>query len=133
MSTTSAFSDYSDPIRISLDNDPGQLVAAVPHLMGFHPAESVVLIGHRPTEPSVIGWVLRADLPPEEFVAEQAAEMVARLALSDAFGLTLVVVGGSTDPTGSEEVPHRGLVEALRTESERRHLRVLHALWIPEV
>src|SRR5699024_5631406 len=92
------------------------------------------LIGHRPTEPSVIGWVLRGDLPPEEFVSEQAAEMVARLALSDAFGLTLVVVGGGTARAGAEKaLPHRSLVEALRTESDRRRLRVLHALWVPEV
>lgn len=133
MSTTSPSSDTPQPTRVTLNSDPGQLLAAVPHLMGFHPAESVVLVGHRPTEPSVIGWLLRGDLPPEEFQAEQAAEMAARLALSDAFGATVVVIGGAAEHTAARgELPYRALVDALGESCRGAGLRVLHSLWIPE-
>src|SRR5699024_5348799 len=121
------------PVRVTLDSDPAQLLAAIPHLMGFHPAESVVLVGHRPTEPPVLGWLLRGDLPPEDFEAEQAAEMAARLALSDAFGVTIVVIGGTADAVTVRQPPHGSLVEALRTACAGAQLRVLHALWTPEI
>lgn len=134
MPTTNASSDASQPARITLDRNPGQLLAAIPHLMGFHPAESVVLVGLRPTEPSVIGWLLRGDLPPDEFQSEQAAEMAARLALSDAFGATIVVIGGNAEKTAhSAQLPYRSLVGALTEACRESRLRVLHSLWVPEI
>ena len=134
MTTTDTSSTGPQPTTVKLDGDPGQLLAAVPHLMGFRPAESVVLIGHRPTEPSVLGWVLRGDLPPAEFEAEQAAEMAARLGMSDAFGATIAVVGGATDTAeAGDRPPHGRLVTALTEECAASELRVLHALWVPEI
>lgn len=143
MTTAETSSQRPQPPTVKLDRDPGQLLAAVPHLMGFRPAESVVLIGHRPTEPAVLGWVLRGDLPPAEFETEQAAEMAARLSMSDAFGATIVVISGAANaaeapevpevPEAGESPPHRSLVTALIESCAASELRVLHALWVAEI
>ena len=37
--------DQSQRARINLGQDPGALIASVPSLLGFTPAESLVLIG----------------------------------------------------------------------------------------
>lgn len=46
-------------VKVDLRN-PGQLLAAIPHLLGFRPADSVLVIGHRGGTGNRIGNVLRA-------------------------------------------------------------------------
>src|SRR5690348_9031079 len=58
---------------------PADLLAAVPYLFGFHPADSVVLIG---LDGRRVAFQARADLtPPAEPVAEQLAGLLVRQGL----------------------------------------------------
>src|SRR4051812_27180318 len=50
--------------RVRLDG-PGALIAAVPHLLGFHPQESIVAVGLSGAPPQV-RLCVRADLPPPD-------------------------------------------------------------------
>jgi hypothetical protein len=62
--------------RVTL-HTPTDLLAAVPYLLGFHPADSVVVIGLSGTR---VVFTARADLPPPDAPPDQA------LALADQLG-----------------------------------------------
>jgi len=53
--------DRTPKLRLSC---PGSLIAAVPHLLGFPPAQSLVLVGLRGPR-SRLGITMRTDLPPD--------------------------------------------------------------------
>jgi len=110
--------------------DPAQLLAALPYLIGFRPAKSVVLLGHqfpghRP------GLVLRGDLPRREHRARQAQALALRFAAGDHIGVTAVIVGGRRRP--GKPLPHAEFIAELAEALEEFGLPVLHALWTPTI
>ncbi|MGN6245785.1 MAG: DUF4192 domain-containing protein [Motilibacteraceae bacterium] len=113
---------------------PASLVAAVPHLVGFEPAESVVVVALRETDEGKTRIVLteRVDLPPlladdpdEELLdeaqldpdeaaelGEEVAEMLAaRAAQAGACGSVVIIWSGSA--RAGAPLPFRRLVEQL--------------------
>jgi hypothetical protein len=112
--------------RINL-RDPGQLIAATPYLIGFRPADSVLLIGHSPPRGTLVGLVVRGDLPPAHLRVPQAENLVAKLVASGAVAATVVVVGGGPRAAHAKFVD---VVAALLAEVE---IPVLHAMWVGEV
>ncbi|NUT51690.1 MAG: DUF4192 domain-containing protein [Saccharothrix sp.] len=89
--------------------DPGDLIAAVPHLLGFHPFDSVVVLVVRDHD---IALTLRADLPPPgapNTVADRLAAPLSRYRGADA--MVVVIGGGSGDPP--EHLPHDAVVDEL--------------------
>ncbi|MEU8637374.1 DUF4192 domain-containing protein [Amycolatopsis sp. NPDC048633] len=110
---------------------PAQLLAALPYLIGFRPANSVVLLGHRAPAGNRLGLVLRGDLPPRADRAHQARALAPRFALAPHTGVTLVVVGGRRRP-GSPP-PHAGFVELLADALGEFGLPVLHAMWAADI
>jgi len=124
--------------RIKLGRDPGNLLAALPYLLGFRPARSLVLIGHRGRSPSVVGRVARLDLPPPEHDDEAAALVVTPGRMGDDFAVTVVVVGHHEEEPRAPialggRLPHSGLVDAVGTRLAGCGMRILHALWVPEI
>jgi hypothetical protein len=110
---------------------PAQLLAALPYLIGFRPANSVVLLGHRAPAGNRLGLVLRGDLPRREDRAHQARALAPRFTLAPHTGVTLVVVGGRRRP-GSPP-PHAGFVELLADALGEVGLPVLHAMWAADI
>ncbi|GLY42463.1 hypothetical protein Amsp01_084860 [Amycolatopsis sp. NBRC 101858] len=110
---------------------PAQLLAALPYLIGFRPANSVLLLGHRAPVGDRLGLVLRGDLPRREDRAHQARALAPRFALAPHTGVTLVVVGGRRRP-GSPP-PHAGFVKLLGDELGELGLPVLHAMWVQDI
>lgn len=113
--------------------DPSELIAAVPHLLGFYPRDSLVVIS---LDGQRLGMTLRADLvDPEhrEFLAEQ---LTGPLVHQQPTGVVLVVIGGgsgrvggpSGDP-GAGELPHRCLVDTVDDVLSAGGIGVQHALW----
>ncbi|MGW7531540.1 DUF4192 domain-containing protein [Amycolatopsis sp. NPDC054798] len=119
--------------RATLSN-PADLIASLPYLLGFRPADSLVLLGHR-VPGTTIGLMLRADLPPREFQAEQADALIPRFADPDHNGVTAIIVGGSTAGGSADEngPPRREFVAELKRALSDHGLRLFHALWTPEV
>jgi len=109
--------------RIRL-TDPAELIAAVPHLLGFHPRDSLVVValdGRR------LGLTLRADLPPpgeEVLLAEQVMLPLLRQRLT---GVLLLVVGGPPGRDG--DVPGRVVVDAVDDALAEKGVPVEHAAW----
>ncbi|MFI5609899.1 DUF4192 domain-containing protein [Amycolatopsis sp. NPDC051903] len=116
--------------RAATLTDPAQLIASLPYLLGFTPADSVVLLGHR-APGTRVGLILRADLPPRELVAEQADSLVPRFIVDDHVGVTAVLVGGRAGPGG--EPPHAGFAEELRRAFHEYELPIFHPLWTAEI
>lgn len=119
-------------VKVDLRN-PGQLLAAIPHLLGFRPADSVLVIGHRGETGNRIGNVLRADLPnPDEDVA-LAVRLRTPLLYDDSVGVTIAIVGGGHDGENATGPPRRQLVDTITDAFAEANLCVMHALWVPEI
>ncbi|WP_299957220.1 DUF4192 domain-containing protein [uncultured Modestobacter sp.] len=122
---------------------PGEVAAALPHLIGFRPRESLVLVGVRGTTPVTLGLTVRVDLPPEEHRAAVVRDVVRALCTDQPVAALLAVVSEDADdwaaplPPGPAVpvLPHRELVrEALLALHEqelpvRDVLLVRHGRW----
>ncbi|MGY1826401.1 DUF4192 domain-containing protein [Blastococcus sp. SYSU DS0541] len=107
----------ADRLEIRL-SDPGEVAAALPHLLGFHPAESVVLVGLGGPSGGRVGLIVRGDLPSPAEGARAARLLVGSLRRDRPAAALLLVVSEAPDdpaPAGEELVvlPHRPLVHEL--------------------
>jgi hypothetical protein len=103
---------------------PGQIVAAVPYLVGFHPCESVVAVGLGSQAPQVC-LTMRVDLPPPDCSGELAQLIAAHLQNAGSGGVFLVVFS-----EGPGEPPCPDLVEAIQESSRALGIEVKDALWV---
>jgi len=101
--------------------NPADLIAAVPYLLGFHPTDSVVVLGLRAGR---VIFQARADLVP---AAAELAEQLTGLLARQGFGTALVVGYGTAEQVDPVVVPLRerlaaagiGTPEALRVAAGR--------------
>lgn len=95
-----------------------ELVAALPVLLGFHPSESVVLVGFGGRSTQRVGLTVRVDVPPPDDVDDVCADAVSALLTDTPTGAAVVVVGGGPHQRGGPPRPdvaaaaQRTLVEA---------------------
>ena len=108
-------------IRLS---DPAELIAAVPHLLGFHPHDSVVLLALHGKR---LGLTLRADLVDNVEAPLLAEQLLLPLVRQRPTGVALVVIGGDLTPDG--DPPHRALVNVLDDMLTSAGLPLVHAAW----
>lgn len=95
---------------------PGDVAAALPHLCGFVPSESLVLVALQGSR-SRVRLTLRVDLPPPDQERPLVDEVVLRMRHADAEAVLLVVcTDGSSDAGG---LPRRQLVRRLRRALDR--------------
>lgn len=109
-------------------SQPAQLLAAVPALVGFIPADSLVVITHLGEAKRRLGLVMRADLVEEGQYVALAERLVISALQHRSTGATLVVVGG-----GDRQRPHEMLVDTVSEVFHRDGIPVLHAVWTPSV
>lgn len=105
---------------------PADLLAALPHVLGFHPEDSLIAILISREKPARIDGALRLDLPEagQPGVLDQLAAVVRARRPS---AVVLAVIGGHVPDDGP---PARPDVVAELTETLVRHgLSVPHALW----
>ncbi|TLW92227.1 DUF4192 domain-containing protein [Saccharomonospora piscinae] len=130
-SSTTDFTSTDDDTGSTVDlRDPGELLAALPHLLGFEPVESLILIGHRGEGGKRIGNVVRADLPEpggEVALAQRLLDPVAQ----DSVAVTAAVVGRRRP--GASVPPSGSAVAAVGEVFARCGLPLVHALWAPEI
>ena len=114
---------FPQDVPVARVTSPGQLAAAVPHMMGFVPSESlVVLCGHEPR--GRLGLTMRFDLPDDDgpydtaYVVDEVAD---RVRAEGATRYSLLVY---TDQPGA--LPYQDLVEDICDElAELRENEVL--------
>lgn len=96
--------DIPEDEGIRLGGDPGALLAAVPALLGFVPAESLILItlaaaptAEEPGHPSQLGPVVRTDLHPD--AVREAVELLVAAVADLPGGEVVAVHVGAWDAT----------------------------------
>jgi len=127
-------------VRIS---DPGEIVAAIPHLLGFRPAESVVLISLGGASGGRVGLTIRADLPPRAHIPELARGLTRSIRTDRPAAVLLAVVSEAGDepllgrarPAGAPasadvDLPHRRLVRRLISNLTNARVPVRDALLV---
>jgi hypothetical protein len=112
-------SDADPPLTVRL-SDPGDLAAALPHLIGFSPRESLVAVSLRGRAGVRLGLTARVDLPAPEHREQVVGGVVRSLVTDRPDAVLLAVVSedgdetallpGGARPTTAGELPHRGLV-----------------------
>ena len=116
---------------------PDSLPALVPHLVGFHPADSLVLLGLAP-ERRAVRVTVRMDLPDPETdvvtVVDAWAQSLLALPQSGAIDVVLAVFPRDADSPwrGCEpdDLPHRALVDELADELREAGIRSLDAVCV---
>jgi hypothetical protein len=122
--------DHHPVLRV---RDQGELVAAVPAMLGFHPRESLVLIATGGRSGRRLGLTLRVDLPPPDHPdhAEHAeliaASAVSGVLLDEPAGAIALVVSESGDPP--EVLPHLLLAGRVASALEARHVPLQALVW----
>jgi hypothetical protein len=90
--------------------DSGEVAAALPHLLGFHPAESLVLVSLRGPGGSRVGLTARADLPGPADAPALARALAAKVGTDDPAAVLLAVVSEAPDGVGVPVLPaHLGV------------------------
>lgn len=100
----------SSPAQTVRLEDLTDLCAAVPHLLGFHPTESIVVVGVV-GEHERIEFTLRLDLPDPEDEAVVAEICAQRMAHAGAHAVLVFVY--TADPIVDGELPRRSLVDTV--------------------
>jgi hypothetical protein len=108
--------DIEPPLTVRL-SDPGDVAAALPHLIGFRPRESLVAVSLRGATGLRLGLTARVDLPAPEHRQLVLGGVVRSLVTDRPDAVLLVVVSeDDDDPAGPPEgpsvpeLPHRRLV-----------------------
>ncbi len=110
---------------------PADLVAAVPYLLGFHPRDSVVLLGTRGPGPRRLAFTARVDLPLRRHVRPMARRFAEVLVRNGCDEVLVVVVGGGG--RARDRPPRASLVAELRRTFRAGGVEVIDAVWAPEV
>jgi hypothetical protein len=99
------------PVAVRI-RDVGEIAAALPHLLGFRPRESVVLLSLGGTSGRRVGLTVRADIPPPEHVRSLAAVLSRSLGTDRPAGALVLVVSDAPDDdtAGDPGLPHHDLV-----------------------
>ena len=101
------------PIEVRID-DPGEIAAGLPQLLGFRPHESVVLMALTGRSGRRMGLCVRADIPPRRYAAAMAAELTRSVRTAGPRAVLVAVV--SEEPGPVDDLPHRALVgDVVRT------------------
>ncbi len=124
-------------------DDPGELAAALPVLVGFRPRESVVLVALGGDSGRRVGLTARVDIPPPEHDRRLAEVLAARLAHERPEAAVLAVVSEASDvialPDGPEsavaafsplDLPHRALVHELLLALDAHDVPLREALLV---
>ncbi|MGY1622777.1 DUF4192 domain-containing protein [Geodermatophilus sp. SYSU D00965] len=107
-------------VRLS---DPGDIAAALPALVGFHPHESVLLVALGGPSGGRLGLTVRADLPGRRASPAVARALARSVATDEPAGVVVAVVSEAPDdeeplpgqPAGEvvAGLPHRDVVHEL--------------------
>ncbi len=108
------------PNRIHLTG-PGDLLAAIPHLLGFHPTQSIVVIG-LDTDPLRCRVVLRTDLPHTPDDHHPLAHGLAQRLVGTGTGTVLLAV----ITPDQDEAAHTPVVDQVSTTLTEHGIDVLH-------
>ncbi len=134
----------ASPIPVIRLGDTGEVAAALPHLLGFRPAESLVLVSLRGPRGSRVGLTVRADLPRAGAAAALARTLAGKVVTDEPQAVLLAVVSEAADvgappvtadvpgswPQVWPELPHRDVVHEVVLALDAHDVPVREALLV---
>ncbi|MGY1748697.1 DUF4192 domain-containing protein [Modestobacter sp. SYSU DS0511] len=118
-------SERPAPVRLS---GPGDVAAALPHLVGFHPVESLVVLSLR-DRGTLVGLTARVDLPsPAD--RDQVVRGLVHSVLTDAPSAVVVVVVTDEDDDPAPQLPQRELLHRTVLEFDAAGVAVRDVLLV---
>lgn len=123
----------TEPLRVRL-SEPGDLLAAVPHLLGFRPSDSLVLVAlvrGAGATPFRLGAVVRADVPGPEDLPTVVAACADRMSAEVPSEVAVVVIGGGRAGPGGP--PRADVVEEVEARFAGARIPVHARLWVPRI
>jgi hypothetical protein len=102
--------DQPYSVRLS---DPGDIAAGIPHLLGFRPTNSVVVISLTGPSGRRVGLTMRADIPAPRHDRAFAHQLASGVRSDDPDAVVLAVVSEAANEDGDRDLPHRQLVQEL--------------------
>jgi hypothetical protein len=91
--------------------DPGEIAASLPHLLGFRPRESIVLVSLTGPSGGRVGLTVRGDIPPAAHAHDAAAVLTRSVGTDRPRGVLVVIVSEEPDvAVPGPGLPHRELV-----------------------
>lgn len=117
----------TSPARIRVSG-PADLLDALPRMLGYRPADSLVLVALRPPR-SRIALTIRIDLPPPEGAVACAGMLAGHAERNGATSAILILYDDAADP-GRRDPWRAGLVEAVRAELTGRGMALTDALLV---
>jgi hypothetical protein len=117
--------DRPQPLTVRI-RDVGEMAAGLPHLLGFHPRESVVLLGLGGESGRRVGLTVRADIPPPGHDRDLARVLSRSLATDRPDAAMVFVVSEEADAEIGAVLglPHHDLVRELCRGLSRRAVPV---------
>jgi hypothetical protein len=111
--------------------DPGELISALPYLMGFHPRDSLVVLAFGGPSGHRIGLTQRVDLPTPAHAPEICRALAGNVLLSKPTGAAVLVVGGRAGGAVAYGAapPHEALVTGATEALEDRGVPVMVRAW----
>jgi hypothetical protein len=88
------------PAPVLRMRDPGELLAALPYLIGFHPRDSLVVVALGGRSGRRVGLTQRVDLPPPEHAPVVCAALAGTVLRGGPAGAAVLVVGGGPPADG---------------------------------
>src|SRR5688500_13414321 len=95
----------ADPLLTVRLSDPGEVAAALPHLLGFRPRESLVVVSLRGGRTRRFGLAARVDLPPDEHRAAVVVGLVRSLMTDRPAAVVVAVVSEAPDDLAVDRWP----------------------------
>jgi hypothetical protein len=132
----------AEPYAVRL-SEPGDMVAAIPHLLGFRPTESLVLISLGGASGGRVGLTVRVDIPARADVPALAREVTNKIRTNRPAAVVLAVISeagnepllGRARPAGAPpstrvDLPHRHLVRKMVSTLENARIPVRDSMLV---
>ena len=117
------------PAPVVRMRDPGELIAALPYLIGFHPRDSLVVLTFGGPSGRRLGLTQRIDLPPAADTAAVCGVLADNVERAGFRAAAVAVVGGGTAPAAGAGPPCGDVAAGAVAALEGRGVRVRAASW----
>lgn len=113
--------------------EPAQVIAALPPLLGFRPADSLIVLGLGGPEGSQVRPAVRLDLPAPEHEPDAVRTLMHVFTENPVRAVNIVVIGRHPAQPPPPALPHQRLVDFLYEAFAILGPEVQHAAWAPEI